>query len=172
MWVNSKQAAEILGVNNKSVEKAAFRATKSCKKFCTIKCHLCHFTYTDGIGRGGKILQIWIDDDLINSKNSEISPAGAFALTDSKNVKAAASGITESARRSNFTQGEDDGRGLCHRANHRGDQAQGGKLDGLRQGVCDAFGGREKEQKANANMRTNNRLVARDRKDKFQTPTE
>ena len=165
MWVNSKQAAEILGVNNKSVEKAAFRATKSCKKFCTIKCHLCHFTYTDGIGRGGKILQIWIDDDLINSKNSEISPAGAFALTDSKNVKAAASGITESARRSNFTQGEDDGRGLCHRANHRGDQAQGGKLDGLRQGVCDAFGGREKEQKANANMRTNNRLVARDRKD-------
>ena len=165
MWVNSKQAAEILGANNKSVEKAAFRATKSCKKFCTIKCHLCHFTYTDGIGRGGKTLQIWIDDDLINDKNSEISPAGAFALTDSKNVKAAASGITESARRSNFTQGEDDGKGLCHRANHRGDQAQGGKLDGLRQGICDAFGGREKEQKANANMRTNNRLVARDRKD-------
>lgn len=164
MWVNSKQAAEILGVNNKSVEKAAFRATKSCKKFCTIKCHLCHFTYTDGIGRGGKTLQIWIDDDLINNKNSEISPAGAFALTDSKNVKAAASGITESARRLNFTQGEDDGKGLCHRANHRGDQAQGGKLDGLRQGVCDAFGGREKEQKANANMLGNNRLVTRDRK--------
>ena len=165
MWVNSKQAAEILSVNNKSVEKAAFRATKSCKKFCTIKCHLCHFTYTDGIGRGGKTLQIWIDDDLINDKNSEISPAGAFALTDSKNVKAAASGITESARRLNFTQGEDDGRGLCHRANHRGDQTQGGKLNGVCEGVCDAFGRREKEQKANANMLENNRLVARDRKD-------
>ena len=26
MWVNSKQAAEILGVNNKSVAKAAFRS--------------------------------------------------------------------------------------------------------------------------------------------------
>ena len=62
-------------------------------------------------------------------------------------------------------KGEDDDKGLCHRANHRGDQAQGGKLDGLRQGVCDAFGGREKEQKANANMLGNNRLVARDRKD-------
>ena len=102
MWVNSKQAAEILGVNNKSVEKAAFRATKSCKKFCTIKCHLCHFTYTDGIGRGGKTLQIWIDDDVINSKNSEISPADVSALVDSEGVKAA-SRATESVGRSNFT---------------------------------------------------------------------
>ncbi len=164
MWVNSKQAAEILGVKYETIKKATQRAEKSGKKFCSTGCNISHFTYTDGIGRGGKTLQIWIDDDLINDKNSEISPAGAFALTDSKNVKAAASGITESARRSNFTQGEDDGRGLCHRANHRGDQAQGGKLDGLRQGVCDAFGGREKEQKANANMLGNNRVVARDRK--------
>ena len=109
MWVNSKQAAEILGVNNKSVEKVAFRATKSCKKFCTIKCHLCHFTYTDGIGRGGKTLQIWIDDDLINSKNSEISPADASTLVDSENVKAAASGITEGVGSLNFTQGESNG---------------------------------------------------------------
>lgn len=73
MWVNSKRAAEILGVNNKSVEKAAFRATNNNKKFCTIKCHLCHFVYTDGVGRGGKTLQIWIDDSLINNESSEIS---------------------------------------------------------------------------------------------------
>lgn len=100
MWVNSKQAAEILGVNNKSVEKAAFRATKSYKKFCTIKCHLCHFTYTDGIGRGGKTLQIWIDDDLINDKNSEISRAD----------KASAVNLVNTAVRPlNFTNGESDG---------------------------------------------------------------
>lgn len=100
MWVNSKQAAEILGVNNKSVEKAAFRATKSYKKFCTIKCHLCHFTYTDGIGRGGKTLQIWIDDDLINNKNSEISRAD----------KASAVNLVNTAVRPlNFTNGESDG---------------------------------------------------------------
>ena len=100
MWINSKQAAEILGVNNKSVEKAAFRATKSCKKFCTIKCHLCHFTYTDGIGRGGKTLQIWIDDDLINDKNSEISRAD----------KASAVNLVNTAVRPlNFTNGESDG---------------------------------------------------------------
>ena len=101
MWVNSKQAAEILGVNNKSVEKAAFRATKSCKKFCTIKCHLCHFAYTDGIGRGGKTLQIWIDDDLINSKNSEISQAGKESRVNWEN--------DARARLLNFTNGESDG---------------------------------------------------------------
>ena len=101
MWVNSKQAAEILGVNNKSVEKAAFRATKSCKKFCTIKCHLCHFTYTDGIGRGGKTLQIWIDDDLINDKNSEISQAGKVSRVSWEN--------DARARLLNFTDGESDG---------------------------------------------------------------
>ena len=101
MWVNSKQAAEILGVNNKSVEKAAFRATKSYKKFCTIKCHLCHFTYTDGIGRGGKTLQIWIDDDLINDKNSEISQAGKASRVNWEN--------DARARLLNFTNGESDG---------------------------------------------------------------
>jgi len=101
MWVNSKQAAEILGVNNKSVEKAAFRATKSCKKFCTIKCHLCHFTYTDGIGRGGKTLQIWIDDDLINDKNSEISRADEASAENLVN--------TASVRPLNFTNGESNG---------------------------------------------------------------
>lgn len=101
MWVNSKQAAEILGVNNKSVEKAAFRATKSCKKFCTIKCHLCHFTYTDGIGRGGKTLQIWIDDDLINDKNGEISQAGKASRVNWEN--------DARARLLNSTNGESDG---------------------------------------------------------------
>lgn len=101
MWVNSKQAAEILGVNNKSVEKAAFRASKSCKKFCTIKCHLCHFAYIDGIGRGGKTLQIWIDDDLINDRNSEISQAGKVSRVSWEN--------DARARLLNFTNGESDG---------------------------------------------------------------
>ncbi|MBR8464688.1 hypothetical protein KDD93_08960 [Campylobacter sp. faydin G-24] len=67
MWVNSKEAAEILGVNNKSVEKAAYRAKKADKKFCSIKSHICNFIYTDGIGRGGKILQIWLDDNIVNN---------------------------------------------------------------------------------------------------------
>jgi hypothetical protein len=110
MWVNSKRAAEILGVSNKSVEKAACRSKKSEKKFCTIKSHICYFEYIDGNrgGASGKTLQIWIDDDLINSKNSEISPADVSALVDSEGVKAAGR-ATESVGRSNFTNGESDG---------------------------------------------------------------
>lgn len=65
MWVNSKVAAQILGVNNKSVEKAAFRARKSAKKFCSIKYQKLYFNYTSGRGgASGKILQIWLDDAL------------------------------------------------------------------------------------------------------------
>mgnify|MGYP000712047592 CR=1 FL=1 len=87
MWVNSKQAAEILGVNNKSVEKAAFRATKSCKKFCTIKCHLCHFTYTDGIGRGGKTLQIWLDEEVVRSYDPDLAVKLASSEISTANMK-------------------------------------------------------------------------------------
>lgn len=65
MRVDSKTAAGVLGVSNKSVEKACLRATKVNKKICKIKSHICNFIYTDGIGRGGKVLQIWLDDELI-----------------------------------------------------------------------------------------------------------
>lgn len=65
MQVDSKTAAGTLGVSNKSVEKACLRATKANKKICKIKSHICNFIYADGIGRGGKVLQIWLDDELI-----------------------------------------------------------------------------------------------------------
>ncbi|MBO7154860.1 MAG: hypothetical protein J6V67_03105, partial [Campylobacter sp.] len=65
MLIDSKTAAGALGVNNKSVEKACLRATKANKNFCKIKSHICNFIYADGIGRGGKVLQIWLDDELI-----------------------------------------------------------------------------------------------------------
>ena len=101
MWVNSKQAAEILGVNYETIKKATQRAEKAGKKFCPIGCNISHFTYTDGIGRGGKTLQIWIDDDLINNKNSEISRAGKASRVDWEN--------DARARLLNFTNGESDG---------------------------------------------------------------
>ena len=102
MWVNSKQAAEILGVNNKSVEKAAFRSKNAGKKFCTIKSHICYFEYIDGNrgGAAGKTLQIWIDDDLINDKNSEISRAGKESRVSWENDAC--------ARLLNFTNAESD----------------------------------------------------------------
>lgn len=65
MWVNSKVAVEILGVNNKSLIQAIYRAEKSAKKFCLIKCNILHFKRIDGRGgASGKILQIWLDDAL------------------------------------------------------------------------------------------------------------
>ena len=79
MWVTSKHAAKILSVKYDALMKAAKRAEKAGKKFCSIKPNILCFTYTDGIGRGGKTLQIWIDDNLINGKNGEISQQSAPA---------------------------------------------------------------------------------------------
>ena len=73
MWVSSKQAAEILGVNNKSVEKAAFRAKNKGKKFCSINGQNCLLNMLDGNigGASGKTLQIWIDDAVTNDDPSK-----------------------------------------------------------------------------------------------------
>jgi len=77
MWVTSKHAAEILSVKYDALMKAVKRAEKVGKKFCSIKPNILCFTYTDGVGRGGKTLQIWIDDNLIND---EIARQSAPAL--------------------------------------------------------------------------------------------
>ena len=111
MWVNSKQAAEFLQVKYETIKKTTQRAEKAGKKICTINGQNCLFSRINGNvgGAAGKTLQIWIDDNLINNKNSEISPADVSALVDSKNVKAAMGGITENVGRLNFTsKGSDD----------------------------------------------------------------
>ena len=79
MWVTSKHAAKILSVKYDALMKAAKRAEKAGKKFCSIKPNILCFTYTDGVGRGGKTLQIWIDDNLINDENGEIPQQSAPA---------------------------------------------------------------------------------------------
>jgi len=66
MWHNSKEAAELLELNKKSLEKACFRANQSGKKICSIKLKYLGFRYIDGIGAGGKVLQIWIGDEDAN----------------------------------------------------------------------------------------------------------
>ena len=73
MWVNSKRAAEILGVSDRALQKSTKLASQKGKKFCSVKHNILCFIYTDGVGRGGKTLQIWIDDSLINNESSEIS---------------------------------------------------------------------------------------------------
>lgn len=75
MWVNSKRAAEILSVKYDTIKKATQRAEKVGKKFCIINGQNCLFNRISGNigGAGGKTLQIWIDDSLINNESSEIS---------------------------------------------------------------------------------------------------
>ena len=178
MWVNSKRAAEILGINLRKLQRCVVKAQNDRQKFLTIDTKYFSYSYIDGIGRGGKTLQIWIDDNLSGDENSahgstngasdaqmplKLDVNSEFSRADEidseNSVKA-----QNLVRPLKFATGDNDDKGLCNRANHGGNQAQDGKPDGVYQGVCDAFRGREKEQKANANMLGNNRVVARDRK--------
>lgn len=63
MWLSSKEAAEILGIKYDTLQKSINRANKTSKKICLIKCNKLLFKYADGVGRGGKTLQIWLDDE-------------------------------------------------------------------------------------------------------------
>ncbi|WP_172201634.1 DDE-type integrase/transposase/recombinase [Campylobacter sp. RM16188] len=136
MWVNSKEAAEILGVKYDALQKATRRAEKCGKKICSIKFHKLYFSYIEGRGgASGKILQIWIDDEIIKQSKSninekegfngeiieksanaerdacfeefrrEIQPADVHALKDSESVKAI-SAATESIGSLNFMKKE------------------------------------------------------------------
>ncbi|MBQ9876985.1 MAG: hypothetical protein IJM31_07935, partial [Campylobacter sp.] len=72
MWVNSKTAAAVLSVDLKAIQQGVYRATKQGKNFCSVKLNILRFTYLNGIGRGGTVLQIWIADEIIaefESKN-------------------------------------------------------------------------------------------------------
>ncbi|TWO21964.1 hypothetical protein YZ82_02975 [Campylobacter hyointestinalis] len=67
MWVNSKEAAAILGIKYDALQKATRRSEKSGKKFCSIKFHKLYFKYIDGRGgASGKVLQIWLDEQSEN----------------------------------------------------------------------------------------------------------
>lgn len=70
MWVNSKSAAEILGVKYDALQKATRRAQKASKNFCFIKNNILYFNYTYGRGgNSGKTLQIWLDDEKRTDKD-------------------------------------------------------------------------------------------------------
>ena len=87
MWVTSKHAAKILSVKYDTLMKAVKRAEKAGKKFCSIKPNILCFTYTDGVGRGGKTLQIWIDDNLINGKISQQSAPAPICSDECYRIK-------------------------------------------------------------------------------------
>lgn len=85
VWVDSKSAAKILGVNYETLKKAVKRAERNGKKFCNIKPNILGFSYIDGVGRGGKVLQIWIDDlPTIRSGANSVS-TNENVISSSKN---------------------------------------------------------------------------------------
>lgn len=71
MWVDSKNAAEILGVKYDAVQKATNRASKTGKKFCSVKSNILYFSYSEGRGgASGKTLQIWLDDEIVKERQT------------------------------------------------------------------------------------------------------
>lgn len=58
-WISSKEFAESGNIGIQGLLKAIKRYSSMNKKICQVKGKILPFKYIDGIGRGGKILQIW-----------------------------------------------------------------------------------------------------------------
>lgn len=96
MWLNSKKAAEILGIKYGTLVKSINRASKKGKKFCSIKSNILNFKYIIGVGgNSGKTLQIWIDDANLSGGNSVSSDTvdggdcdcvGGISVSNSQNL--------------------------------------------------------------------------------------
>lgn len=108
MWVNSRVAAEILAIKYDALVKAVKRAEKSGKKFCSIKPNILGFMYIDGIGRGGRTLQIWIDERIYPEIVERISETREGESEDARDKS------KESIRR---ICDEDARDGLCDKSN-------------------------------------------------------
>lgn len=67
MWIDSKTAAGVFGVKYDALVKSVKRAEKQGKKFCTINGKILPFKHINGSrgGSSGKVLQIWLDDELV-----------------------------------------------------------------------------------------------------------
>ena len=92
-WISSKEFANRFSLNKKSLEKACFRANLKNKKICLFRHNILCFMYSNGIGRGGKILQIW-DTPLSEAQAQAIEKGYPFeyalemekATTESTNI--------------------------------------------------------------------------------------
>ncbi|MCR8685189.1 hypothetical protein [Campylobacter ureolyticus] len=56
MWLSSKEAVEILGVNLRKLQRVISKAQKQNQKILTIYTKIISYKMTDGVGRGGKTL--------------------------------------------------------------------------------------------------------------------
>ncbi|MDR1451356.1 MAG: DDE-type integrase/transposase/recombinase [Helicobacteraceae bacterium] len=85
MWLSSAAAAESLDAGYGALKIAIWRAAKLGKSNCKIKGRLYPFTFADGIGRGGKIVKIWIDERptqrTLNAGRDDINNAERLPTT-------------------------------------------------------------------------------------------
>ena len=73
-WVSSNEFSESNNIDYQALKMACIRANKKGKKICTTSSYILHFKYTEGVGRGGKILQIW--DTPLSQKQVEALEKG------------------------------------------------------------------------------------------------
>ncbi|WP_297985891.1 transposase family protein [uncultured Campylobacter sp.] len=66
MWIDSKSAAAVLGVNLRTLQRKSISAQNKCQKILNIDTQkiMYQFNFSRG-GSSGKTLQIWLDDELI-----------------------------------------------------------------------------------------------------------
>ena len=97
MWVNSKTAAAVLSVGDRAIQKAVLKAITIGKNFCVVKSNKINFTYLNGIGRGGKVLQIWIDDSVIanfeNKRSSDTHEVRGGFLAEQSEAEQSQNGV-------------------------------------------------------------------------------
>lgn len=71
MWVDSKTAAAVLGVNLRTLQRKVVDAQKKCQKILTIDTQkiMYQFIFSNRGGTSGKVLQIWLDDEIASFPN-------------------------------------------------------------------------------------------------------
>lgn len=58
-WVSSREFAKEHKISYAALKISCIRASRRGKNFCSTSSYILHFTYSNGIGRGGKVLRIW-----------------------------------------------------------------------------------------------------------------
>ncbi|OCS27921.1 hypothetical protein CFV33872_05720 [Campylobacter fetus subsp. venerealis CCUG 33872] len=83
MWVDSKTAAGILGVNLRTLQRKVINAQNKGQKILTIDTQkiMYQFIFNNRGGSNGKVLQIWLDDEIEreNYENKQDNRANALA---------------------------------------------------------------------------------------------
>lgn len=77
-WMSSREFASLYNCGYEALKKACIRADQAGKKICKISNHILHFNYSQGIGRGGKVLRIWSEPFASEAEALEFSLTHTF----------------------------------------------------------------------------------------------